>query len=262
MTCPRWRRNLSGLVGAELARFIPVWVRLEPGDISQDFFIELEFYNWWQSVKKYALKLEQIHPSLSNEPILKPPTVDLACTGLPRKLAHYYLLGAEFLIDHLELQWPMTLRWPFATVTLADSEITIRESYNPLYPRPVPDPYTYNPGELVSRMIDEKPQAFTHSLSFWHGHYQTYLNLTPTERQFLAAIDNSGHLGKGWIEQKWNPQRYFPRCHPNHYGRHLNKLESLGLITVSRQRDGNIISFSFQVSKTGNLIHVCQRLCK
>ncbi len=227
---PRWRRKLRGLVGAELAKFIPIWVKLEPPDIPQVFFVELEFYNWWREVKEFSLRGE-IHPSLYSTPRMPGGVVDMAGTGLPRKLASCYQLGAEYMITHLKPTWPPVLIFGgVARVTLGDSVIFEPFGGGFSLINPV-NKEKYNPGDRLCQMIDDAPQGFTDSLIFWHGHYQAYLKLTPTERRFLTTLR---------ITPRWEPERLLPGVDPKNRGRHLNHLESLGLIGVDRRGNSTI----------------------
>ncbi len=228
---PKWRRKLRELVGAELAKFIPIWVKLEPPDIPQDFLIELEFYEWWREVKEFAQRGE-IHPTLYSDPKLLPGGgVDMAGAGLPRKLSRCYQLGADYMIDHLKPTWPTFLLFGgVVQVTLGDSVVF----------KPIPCGFSlitpikkekYSPGDRPYQMIDQNPKVFTDSLNFWWGHYQVYLKLTPTERRFLIALGSTA---------RWEPKRLLPGVDPKNHGRHLTRMEALGLIAVDRRSNGTI----------------------
>ncbi len=248
MNNPKWRRKLRGLVGAELAPFIPVWVRLEPPDIPQDFLIELEFWQWWRAVKELA-PAGQIHPSLYSDPKLLPGGgVDMTGTGLPRKLSPCYLLGSDYMIHHLTPTWPLVLIYGgVARVTLGD-DVIFEPTPNPFKLANSVNRENYNPGDRLCQMIDEYPKQFTDSINFWWGHYQTYLELAPTERRFLAAL---GHTAR------WEPEQLFPGVDPKNRGRHMTRMEALGLIAVARRGNSTIVSVRL---KNHSVSHICKHL--
>lgn len=262
MSNPKWRRKLRELVGAELAPFIPQWAKLKPPDVPQDFLIELEFYDWWQAVKTYASRGE-FHPSIHNHPRRAVigndgnyKSVDLNGTGLPRKFERFYTKGLGYPQTAPQVQWPMTLIWPWVSVTLRDDGVSMPNK-------------DYNPGESLCTLIQDNPQQFIDSLNFWHGHYQIYRKLTPIERQFLSAIrgtyscrHSTGTQHQWYGSHKnlrWEPDHYFPGVDPTNYGRYLKNLESLGLIQIHRLGNGNITGFSFDVANTP-IIYVCKVL--